>query len=450
MNIEYTDDGYLEVSFQSSEPIDYKYMSNMNTAVCFIPSFRNRYDESSILYYRGEMITVSEYITNRTLSFDELKELLLQITYAFQDAINREFEINKILAELEYIFIHPQNKYVKLIYLPLIENKTSSSFQHLLRKICNRVNTQGASMLLGMMLEKSNQKEFILEKFYEDLVNVDDCNIKPKTQIVEKIVEVPRIVEKTVEVPKMVEKIVEVPRIEKHIIIQKHNTPLCITAVIMELLVGIISPCIFSSIFEITNNTKIIVMSVVVTFIANILTILINNILKKTQTEEKIIQKSQKRQVNNTSADMNHEQNQKFPNRIEKQNMNYDTKSMYKKDNKIENEDELDETVVVYNPNISPTTYLIEEGKTSIMDRIFIEGDEFIIGRDESANFMIVDSTISKRHAVITKENNEYYITDLESRNGTTVNNKVLKGKTQLLDGYQITFGGKKYLFSRK
>jgi hypothetical protein len=67
-----------------------------------------------------------------------------------------------------------------------------------------------------------------------------------------------------------------------------------------------------------------------------------------------------------------------------------------------------------------------------------IEKDEIIIGRDDTCDVVLPERQISRQHIRITKEENRFYIEDLESRNGTWINDVKLEGKRELLDGDEI------------
>jgi pSer/pThr/pTyr-binding forkhead associated (FHA) protein len=70
---------------------------------------------------------------------------------------------------------------------------------------------------------------------------------------------------------------------------------------------------------------------------------------------------------------------------------------------------------------------------------IFIQSykfeDTIIIGRDKSCNIVINDPLVSRRHAKITLvDGQKFYIEDLNSTNGTYINNNpVMKGTKKLL-----------------
>lgn len=66
----------------------------------------------------------------------------------------------------------------------------------------------------------------------------------------------------------------------------------------------------------------------------------------------------------------------------------------------------------------------------------------YIIGREETNDFAIQNKTVSRKHAEIELlESGNYYLTDLSSHNGTTVNGIRIAEKTEIRVGSTITFG---------
>jgi pSer/pThr/pTyr-binding forkhead associated (FHA) protein len=63
------------------------------------------------------------------------------------------------------------------------------------------------------------------------------------------------------------------------------------------------------------------------------------------------------------------------------------------------------------------------------------------IGRKDGNHLQIKSPYVSKQHAEISLENNQYWIKDLGSMNGTCVDNQLVSELTPLKDGVAITFG---------
>lgn len=95
---------------------------------------------------------------------------------------------------------------------------------------------------------------------------------------------------------------------------------------------------------------------------------------------------------------------------------------------------DLMETVIIRMPaparlEFAETTYLLDE-------------ENMIIGRGEASNIQIINPTLSVVHAEIYSKDGDYYVRDLNSTNGTFVNNvKISSSPIMLADRDVIFFG---------
>ena len=115
------------------------------------------------------------------------------------------------------------------------------------------------------------------------------------------------------------------------------------------------------------------------------------------------------------------------------------------KDRFLDKEFDYDETVVLSNKS----GYLVNQNKT-YTKRIEIDKDEFIIGRFKDAvDYNIVNKSVGKIHAKFIKIRDEFYLIDLDSKNGTYINNNKLKANIpyKLENGSVILFSNVKYIF---
>lgn len=83
-------------------------------------------------------------------------------------------------------------------------------------------------------------------------------------------------------------------------------------------------------------------------------------------------------------------------------------------------------------------------------ENFVIDGDVFLLGgRNEKADGQLQASGISRSHARITREDKDYFIEDLNSRNGTYVNGKLLayKQKCKIKPGDHLRFAREEYVF---
>jgi len=74
------------------------------------------------------------------------------------------------------------------------------------------------------------------------------------------------------------------------------------------------------------------------------------------------------------------------------------------------------------------------------------ENTQINVGRNRQNDIQIDNLAVSGSHAVIKKVMNTYYIEDLESTNGTFVNEKKIK-KYELLDGDEVIIGKHSLVF---
>lgn len=70
--------------------------------------------------------------------------------------------------------------------------------------------------------------------------------------------------------------------------------------------------------------------------------------------------------------------------------------------------------------------------------RFFIEDPMFLVGRDAQCDLVIPDRQVSRRHAVVSQEDDQFLLKDLDSKNGTFVNGQELSGTYALQDGDEI------------
>lgn len=77
---------------------------------------------------------------------------------------------------------------------------------------------------------------------------------------------------------------------------------------------------------------------------------------------------------------------------------------------------------------------------------IELTGDQFTIGRKTDNDLPIEDHTVSNRHAKLVRVQSVYFIEDLKSTNGTSVNGKSIE-RAQLHDADVITIGQHRLIF---
>ncbi len=80
--------------------------------------------------------------------------------------------------------------------------------------------------------------------------------------------------------------------------------------------------------------------------------------------------------------------------------------------------------------------------------RIPLVNDQYIVGRDSEAAFVVSRSSVSRQHArLFTDTDGAWWVEDLKSTNGTFVNEMRLTSPQQLTDSDQVRFGDAIYKF---
>lgn len=99
----------------------------------------------------------------------------------------------------------------------------------------------------------------------------------------------------------------------------------------------------------------------------------------------------------------------------------------------------------------------VQSGPSSLVSRepgelpaIYLEQDLVVVGKMETAADVVLPvATVSRVHARIRKKEDGYYLADLNSRNGTSVNGRMLKPDEEYLlqDEDQVDFAQARYIF---
>jgi hypothetical protein len=77
-----------------------------------------------------------------------------------------------------------------------------------------------------------------------------------------------------------------------------------------------------------------------------------------------------------------------------------------------------------------------------LLQELEIQAEAVTIGRDPECEIRLGDLTVSRRHALLTRhDGNRYFIEDLQSRNGVSLNGNAVTQPTALAGGDQIRMG---------
>ena len=107
------------------------------------------------------------------------------------------------------------------------------------------------------------------------------------------------------------------------------------------------------------------------------------------------------------------------------------------------------ETVVLSAGQLSGTASLVSR-EPGELPTVYLERELTVIGKLEQASDVVISlPTVSRVHARIRKTGENYYLADLNSRNGTSVNGRLLGADEEyfLQDEDQVDFAQARYVF---
>ena len=81
---------------------------------------------------------------------------------------------------------------------------------------------------------------------------------------------------------------------------------------------------------------------------------------------------------------------------------------------------------------------LTSNDETVVRQKFELDRDKIVIGRHPECDVIIDDGSVSRRHAQIVNDHGDFFLQDLESRNGTFLNNNSIHRPTRLYDGAEI------------
>lgn len=92
---------------------------------------------------------------------------------------------------------------------------------------------------------------------------------------------------------------------------------------------------------------------------------------------------------------------------------------------------------------------VVDSGPLTLSKASYVLGETVAIGRSEANDIVVPENFVSHEHALITRYKHAFWLTDLNSTNGTFHNNRRVNDEVLLQDGDLITVGAVTFRFER-
>ena len=401
-------------------------------------------DGKFMVYYdvtsRHSMTTLFE---NRKIGMEELQVILggfIQVMEAMS-----EYLLNpcQLILEPEYIYLDAEKNNVRFCYMPGFHGEIQEQFQNLAEYLLPKLDHEdGKAVMLGYSvyrraLEDSFHLEYIKEELYKvSNGNQEDFEAYDKKQA-------------TVSVQKEVTS--EKEDAEKKIDIGKKAAGFA--AAVLVLLGAAMG---MATGYLPRVSTEIFLCGVLGIMILGMLSFWL---IKRFSRKEQDLPVKISEKKNSVKKDSAYSEEKNMDTDIEEgieteweEKMEKTSKKHGEKQEMIrEAEEGFGETMVLTSGLVKGPATLVSR-EPGELATIYLEQEIVVIGKLETASDAVINMpTVSRIHAKIRKRDGEYYLTDLNSRNGTSVNGQMLKaGEEHLLkDEDEVDFAQARYIFLR-
>lgn len=364
--------------------------------------------------------TIIAYVEHNQLGFEQLKTILMGIFFSIEQGKEFLLRENDFILTPEYIFIQSPNLEVDLCYFVGYSQDVNRQVSSLLEFLMNKVDytDEKAVVMIYGLYKLSKENNSVLEQLKEFI------NKKP---VIEEEIEVKKRedFQNNIKIPRMEEKIKE----EKEILV---HSPITICTGIFSLITVI---TLFVSLWRLKfllDTTKTFgAVLILITGEAYLLSKLfssknkVSKIIEKTKYVDPVQPKEWEETYN---IDIDEEEK-----------------------TCLLMEEDMDKTMLLKEA-VQGETFLLRAENPAQYHNIPIIEFPFFVGKLESkVNYTINSTAISRFHAKIECIGNQYFITDLNSTNGTFVNNIRLKANEtkELQENEKLSFANITFYFEK-
>jgi len=455
---------YFIIKPEAGKVLEYQVEMITNNCIpgLLAMDLRRKNNEEYLYYKITSKIPLSQLLSRKKINKSQLLNILNQITETMLSGVNYLLYNKCYILKEEFIYVDPAAFKLDMVYVPVImEEDINQNLRKLIidliinatytedddsgdgfiQKIINYLkgdtfNIAGLNRLLKQLNEGNHEEENEINK----------CKLNDINKIEDTISEVT--------LPSEINDLDEQESVESH---SKNNT--CKSHNFKLLEIGIASQIILLVLFmaskklleSLNGNIKTTYAATVLIIIA-IDALIIKNLLDRRRTIGSLDESSKGRKSkeilgekeNNPQADKTNNNLNSKP-----ENMTFENDLDDESDSDYGSYPEYGNKTVLLSVKKEQKPYIINmTGSTK--EEIPINKKDFLIGRlDDMVDYVIKNNTVGKIHAQITTCENKYYLKDLNSSNGTLLNDIKLECnvENEIKDGDRVTFANSDYLF---
>lgn len=420
--------------------------------------------DNDVLYYYD--ITAKQSIdtiyVKSTINYEQLRRLFTNLANVIEQAYEYLLNENDLILQPEHIYIELTSCRASVCYAPGYKIDIGKQMARLIEYLMNKVeyNDKDAVLYIYNLYSVCRDEEF---SFSELLTAISESNRENSLKVESKKslsinVKKESKQESTYnsfkqedrkeeykprrQIPVMMEKVSQESEKVYYPLRTFMYTGACIIGAIMVLVICINMKILYTSMGNRIDYGKLMALLLILLIIVAYLFKIIWNknnrltkIISKPEYVDPRIESSIKLEAENKSEDSIRAYEYSFP-----KSKPIDLKK---------SEDKSNFTVLL---NVEPPSFgcCLEPEEKDSYDVIAIRDFPFIIGKQKSnVDYFLENEVVSRYHVKITKEDDNYYITDLNSTNGTTLNDKPLScyQRHKLTKDDKVSIAGINYIF---
>jgi hypothetical protein len=441
---------------------------------------RQKNDTISLYYDITSKVSLSTVI-DKKISTENFVKLIRCIIKGILESTRYLMTDRNFILLPEHIYVNLSNYDAAVVYVPVkkaIYNDVNEEFKIFLRELINNKLILEDSSLIGELIANLRKENFDLTEFDTFLANInlsgnrvaDEVKTKEREPNNEPVHGGPIKVNNTPDtgnVPKVDPEKADNGRKnsknpkgntstkQDNIAPKKSNESSKLIMILLQVLVIIA----VLAVWQIQNSSGSVDYSIItaVAIIAGgVDFIIVRRLLKNKDIKKNIDQVSKKPNV--IENDIKDKGGKKV--NISKYEMT-NTSQKYQYNDNYKNEGDTNPKTGILGTNNNSETTILSDAKTiekpfliknkdGVSEKIEINKNKFIIGKlHKQVDFCIESNFISRVHAEITFKDNKFYIKDLNSKNCTEINNKVLTSNIEyeIRNDDKIKFANEEYTF---